>query len=103
MPRPATGLPVTRSGGQAVAHAPVHALLVPWSAWNRYSVRPWESTRIFPRPPLLATPTLAECPAAVVAGCDDAVALPPPPQPATANATSGTAAAVVTSGIRRRR
>src|SRR4051812_43549741 len=100
MPRPATVLPVARSGGHWVTHAPVQALLVPWSAWNSYSVRPWESTRIFPRLPLVATPTVAGCPAAVVAGCVEAVAPPPPPpQPATANATSGTAATAVSSGV----
>src|SRR4051794_41532539 len=103
-PLPATGLPPARSGGQACAQAPVHALLVPLSAWNRYRVRPWESTRIFPRPPLLATPTVAVWPPDVVGGVA-AVAPPPPPppQPATTRAARGTAAAVVRNGVGLRR
>ena len=60
-PVPAVGLPLASSGGHAVAHAPVHALLAPTSALNRYRVRPVESTRIDPRP-LFATPTVAEAP-----------------------------------------
>jgi hypothetical protein len=35
IPLPATGLPLARSGGQATAQAPVHALFVPLSALNR--------------------------------------------------------------------
>jgi hypothetical protein len=37
------------SGGQATAQASAHALVVPESARNRYRVRPFELTRIFPR------------------------------------------------------
>ena len=57
-PVPAVGLPVVSSGGHAVAHAPVHALLAPTSALNRYTVRPVESTRIRPKR-LFATRTVA--------------------------------------------
>jgi hypothetical protein len=52
------GLPVTSSGGHALAHAPVQALLVPWSALNRYRVRPCELTRIWPIP-VFEMPTVA--------------------------------------------
>src|SRR5213596_480899 len=38
------GGPGWSRGGQAAAHAPVHALCPPESAANRYSVRPCEST-----------------------------------------------------------
>src|SRR3954464_15598764 len=93
-PLPATGLPLVRSGGQAVAQAPVHALVVPVSFLNRYRVRPCESTRIFPRP-LFATSTVAE-PCAL--GAADALELLLP-QPATASATSGSAAAAQRSLI----
>src|SRR5438270_13620753 len=90
---PATaGVAPVRSGGHAVAHAPVHALLVPESPLNRYSVRPVESTRIRPRR-LLAARTVAVWVGLVVAfeaaGGGDAVAAPPPPQAATARAVSG--------------
>jgi hypothetical protein len=61
---------------------------------NRYRVRPVESTRIDPRL-LFATPTVAEAPVEVFAGDPvAAVAAPPPPQPATARAVSGIAAAL---------
>src|SRR5882757_1663493 len=50
MPLPATGLPVTTSGGQLTAQLPEHLLLPPVSFLNRYKVRPRESTRIFPKP-----------------------------------------------------
>ena len=85
-PLPAVGLPVVRSGGHAAAHAPVHALLEPTSALNRYRVRPMELTRIDPRL-LFATPMVAEAPLEAFAVA--AVAAPPPPQAATARATSG--------------
>jgi hypothetical protein len=38
-PLPAVGVPVAGTGGQAAAHAPVQALVVPESAPNRYTVR----------------------------------------------------------------
>src|SRR3954464_4043570 len=88
-PLPATGLPLVRSGGQAVAQAPVHALVVPESFLNRYRVRPCESTRILPRP-LFATSTVAE---PWGAGAPEKFEVLLPPQPATASATSGSAAA----------
>ena len=63
------------------------------SFWNRYRVRPWELTRIWPRP-VLAIPTVACCPEGVVGGAGEALAPPPPlPQAATARAISGAAAA----------
>jgi hypothetical protein len=94
------GVPVARSGGQAVAHAPEHVLFVPESFVNRYSVRPRESTSAFPRR-VLATRTLGAWGAAdfgagvaaVVGLLVAAVALPPPPQAATASAVSGISAA----------
>ena len=93
-PSPTVGWPLARTGGQSVAHSPVHALFVPESFLNRYTVWPCESTRIFPRP-LLATSTVPDCPLIVVAvvADDDAFALSSPllPQPA-ANAASATAA-----------
>jgi hypothetical protein len=82
---------VARSGGHAVAHAPEHALLVPASALNRYTVRPVELTRIDPRL-LFVTPTVAEAPVAVFGVA--AVAAPPPPHAATARAVSGIATAL---------
>ena len=85
-------MPFTSTGGHAVAHAPEHALFVPTSALNKYSVSPAESTRIRPKP-VLATRTSVVCAGVVVrvdAGRGDAVAaVPPPPQAATANAASG--------------
>ena len=65
-PVPAVGVPLARSGGHAVAHAPVHALMVPESALNRYRARPVELTRIDPRL-LFATPRVAEAPVEVCA------------------------------------
>src|SRR5689334_8413463 len=92
-PLPTVGLPVVVSGGQAVAHAPVQALFVPESFWNRYRVRPCESTRIFPRR-LLATRTAATRAIVVFfGGFADALVPPPPPQPAAASAASGITAA----------
>ena len=87
---PATaGVAPVRSGGHATAHAPVHALVGPESALNRYSVRPAESTRIRPRL-LFATRTAGVWAGVVVvfdgAGGGAAVAAPPPPQAATARA-----------------
>ena len=91
-PVPALGAPVASSGGHAVAHAPVHALMVPESALNRYRVRPPAFTRIDPRL-LFATPTVAEAPV-VVFGVAAVAALPPPPHAATARAMSGITAAL---------
>ena len=94
---PATaGVALVRSGGHAIAHAPVHVLLVPESALNRYSVRPAESTRIRPKR-VFATRTDAVRVGAVVVfdatGGEAAVAAPPPPHAATARAASGITAA----------
>jgi hypothetical protein len=73
-PLPADGVTVVMSGGQAAAHAPVHALLVPVSDPNRYRVLPWESTRMVPRA-LLARSTVPED-ALVGEGCADGAAPP---------------------------
>ena len=94
------GLPLARSGGQAMAHAPEHALFIPTSFVNRYSVRPRESTSAFPRW-VLATRTVGACGAADlgalvaadVGALVAAVALPPLPQAATLSAVSGISAA----------
>src|ERR1700733_2578979 len=88
-PAPAVGVPGARSGGHAVAQAPVHALVVPTSALNRYRVRLVESTRIDPRL-LFATSTVADVPLEVFDGGAVApVAALPPPQAVLARATSG--------------
>jgi ABC-type sugar transport system permease subunit len=42
------GFPLVVSGGHSLAQAPSHLLIVPLSAWNRYSVRPLPSTRTLP-------------------------------------------------------
>jgi hypothetical protein len=94
-PEVAVGAPLEVSGGHALAHSPVHALVLPESCVNRYSVRPCESTRIVPSA-LLAVPTL-------VGGVDafgvvDAVA-PPPPPPHAATASGASAAAAVLARI----
>jgi hypothetical protein len=65
----------------------VQALVVPTSALNRYRLRPWESTRIFPRL-VLARLTVADAPVVVFGGVA-VVALPPPPQAATDSTASG--------------
>jgi hypothetical protein len=44
----ALGATAVVSGGQACAHAPLHALIAPWSASHRYSARPLASTRKVP-------------------------------------------------------
>src|SRR3954453_23380058 len=88
-PVPTFGLPAARSGGHWATHPPVQALVVPWSARKRDSVRPWAFTSTLPSP-VLAGPTVAVWPEAVLGGPTAALAdpplppLPPPPQPATA-------------------
>ena len=73
----AGGVPVARSGGQAVAQAPEQSLLAPTSALNRYRVRPPEFTRIDPRL-VFAAPTVAGAPLEVFGGDGAVSALPPP-------------------------
>src|ERR1700752_2763294 len=97
-PVPAVGVPLASSGGHAVAHAPVHALMVPESALNRYRVRPLALTRIDPR--LLFATRTPEVFVGVVVVVADGVgggaavaAAPPPPHAATARAKSGITAA----------
>jgi hypothetical protein len=64
---------------------------------KRYSVRPWESTRIRPKR-LFATLTVVVWAGVVVvfdgAGAGEAVAAPPPPHAATVRATRGITAAL---------
>src|SRR6185369_14318421 len=98
-PAPAAGLPLTVTGGQAWAHAPLHVLFVPLSFLKRYTVRPCASTRIRPRLPF-ATRTVGALLAALLAveGAAGGVTaafgvLLPPPQPATMTAASGSTAA----------
>ena len=93
--RPAADRWLAGGGGtRTVAQAPVQVLVVPVSLANRYRVRPWELTRIWPRP-VVVIPIVAGCPAGVVGGVGEALALPPPlPQAATARTISGAAAAL---------
>jgi hypothetical protein len=77
-PVPAVGLSEARTGGHALAQAPEQLLVVPVSAWNRYSVRPDASTMIWPRPLALATSTVAPRPLAEAGGAVEvAVVLAP--------------------------
>src|SRR5439155_4582001 len=96
VPDATTGLRLSRSGGHEEAQAPVHALRVPESFWKRYSVLPWLSTKILPRLPLFATPTVAGVPLGVVGGVFDAVAalllLPHAARLSAASGTTGAAA-----------
>jgi hypothetical protein len=86
-PLPAVGVPVVGTGGQAAAHVPVQALVVPESAPNMYTVRPCESTKMFPRR-LLRTATAGGAGGAVVRGALDRGAVDalvwPEPHPASA-------------------
>src|SRR4051812_3174495 len=93
-PVPAIGLPLGRTGGQAAAHPPVHALAPAVSFWKRYTVRPLASSRICPRP-LCSTPTVAGRPSAAFAGVPSArpLSLPLPQPVAETTATDSTAAA----------
>jgi len=94
-PDAAVGVPLARSGGHAVAQAPLHVLVLPESCVNRYSVRPCESTRIVPNA-VLAVPTL-------VGGVDAfggvVDALAPPPHAATANGASANPATLARIAI----
>src|SRR3954447_7458977 len=78
MPAPTFGFfAVVSAGGQFDAHAPEQRLLFFRSCPKAYSVRPFESTRIFPR---LELCTASARPWVAAA----AVALPSEPQPASA-------------------
>ena len=57
-PLPTTTLPVTTSGGHAVAHPPVHVLVSFESFSSAYSVMPFASTSILPTS-VVATLTVA--------------------------------------------
>jgi hypothetical protein len=105
-PLPALGVPLDWSTGQAAAHAPAQADWLGWSFSNRYRVRPLPSTRIVPRPVLLAE-TVATPDAPPLAGV---VPLEPPvppelepelllPHPAASTPTVANAASA-TSGRR---
>src|SRR3954447_2807805 len=96
-PVPAVGFPEARSGGQLVAQAPKHVLLGPESFLKRYSVRPCESTRMFPRL-LFATSTVAVWSPEVLAEFDEV--LDPPPQAASETAASAIAATDMRGEIR---
>src|SRR6187200_1288871 len=100
-PVPAVALPFVISGGQSLAHSPEQALLPFLSFSNRYSVRPWASTRIRPRSVLRTATVLAGAVFATVVDAGVAVELAfvpldPPPHPATANT------AAIETGKRRR-
>src|SRR4029077_15845557 len=85
----------TSSGGHAPAHAPVHALFVPWSALKRYRVRPCELTRIWPIP-VLEMPTVAALPLAVFGGGVVEAVASPPPHPASTGASRASPPAPIT-------
>src|SRR4051812_4410949 len=97
-PVPAVGFPEARSGGQLVAQAPKHVLFVPESFLKRYSVRPCESTRMFPRLLLDATSTVAVASPDVVGDFDEV--LEPPPHAASETAASAAAATGVSRVMR---
>src|SRR3954447_20001505 len=92
-PVPTVGVPEARTGGQLVAQAPKHVLLGPESFLNRYTVRPWESTRMFPRL-RLATSTVAVASPDVPGDFDEVVDAPPH----AANATAASAVAATAMG-----
>src|SRR3954452_17725510 len=92
-PVPTVGVPEARTGGQLVAQAPKHVLFGPESFLNRYTVRPCESTRMFPRLPLAAS-TVAVASPEVPGDVDEVVDAPPQ----AASATAASAAAATTMG-----
>src|SRR3954451_3744295 len=96
MPAPTFGLAGLRAGGQLLAHAPEQRLLFLRSCPKAYSVRPFESTRIFPRLELCTASARPLAAAAVVGEVLAAgalpYALPEEPQPASAATSSGAAA-----------
>ena len=59
MPLPATGVPVTVSGGHTVRHGPVHVDWFIGSDWRMYSVMLLASTTCLPYFESLATLTVA--------------------------------------------
>src|SRR5437870_12410832 len=59
MPLPATGVPVTVSGGHTVRHGPVHVDWFIGSDWRMYSVMLLASTTCLPYCESLATLTVA--------------------------------------------
>src|SRR3954463_5082172 len=67
-PSAALGVPDAVRPGQLATHWPVHAVVVPWSFSNRYSVWPFGPTRNFPSSELLERPTVWPPPAAGAAG-----------------------------------
>src|SRR5829696_3173832 len=79
-PLPALGVPLDWSTGQAAAHAPAQADWSDWSFSNKYSVRPLPSTRIIPRPVLVAE-TVATADGAVVGALLPPYSPPPEPDP----------------------
>src|SRR5262249_9602532 len=94
VPFSAVGWPAARRGGQAAAQPPVQELVVPLSFSNRYRVRPWESTRIWPRS-LLARPTMAGRPVLLCGTAAERLAVPwPLPQAAPTSTTNVTVTAL---------
>src|SRR4051794_41285850 len=115
MPLPACAVPLTVTGGQAAAHAPVQVDVPLVSASHRYSARPFPSTRALSSIPVMdfrltVTAALADAEAAAAgllacaaadAGADDAggpaAVLPEPLEQAVA--VSATAAAQAAAAI----
>src|SRR3954454_13380526 len=80
---------LVRAGGQFDAQGPEQRLLFLRSCPKAYSVRPFESTRIFPRLVLCTASARPVAAAAAVGEVLAAVALPEEPQPASAATRSG--------------
>src|SRR5215470_11883448 len=95
-------LPVV-TGGQAAAHAPVQADVVPWSASKAYTVKPWPVVRMVPTAVCRSASTATPAALAWPAGARDGAGPYGPPLPAEElQAAITAAAAVAASGIRRR-
>src|SRR5215472_13051873 len=92
------------TGGQAAAHAPVQADVVPWSASNAYTVKPRPVVKIMPSAVCRSASTAPAAPPAWVARPRDGAApyrhpTSPEEQPPAAITASAAAAA---SGLRSR-
>jgi hypothetical protein len=108
----AAAVAVGFTGGQFVAHAPLHTDLADVSGANEYRVRPWAlvstvtlpTFAVFSPIAAVAAEADAEADGAVVALDDELLALAEvPDDPHAARAAVATAAAGTTSSIRRRR
>jgi hypothetical protein len=100
-PDPAVGVPLVSSGGQAAAHAPEHVEVVPVSAANRYSARPWALVRYLPIEPVLTF--TVTCPVPVGLGLGVGVGVLAAAGVATAATTPSAATASATEAGRARR